>query len=99
MKHPRLFSKKQQQCIWARQNGRCGYCGCSMQDNQALYHHVLRYNDNGATNLENGVMLCEVCHVFVHHAGHYTTEIMLPRTEYKYANWQENKNYSLYLKN
>lgn len=89
-KHRRFFNRKQKQLIWLRQNGRCGYCGCSTDNTAECYHHVLRYSDNGATNLKNGVLLCEVCHEFVHHAGHFNTAILLPRSEFKYANWHYN---------
>ncbi len=88
MKHRRFFNQKQKQLIWLRQNGRCGYCGGSTDNSAECYHHVLRYSDNGATNLNNGVLLCDVCHEFVHDAGHFNTALLLPRSEFKYANWQ-----------
>ncbi len=99
MSHPRYFNQSQKQCISERQSGLCAYCRCPMINEEIeFYHHVLRWQDGGATNLENGVVLCEICHKFVHNAGHYQTEILLLRAEFKYANWKDNAQYALYLK-
>ncbi|NOQ35412.1 MAG: hypothetical protein GQ569_05890 [Methylococcaceae bacterium] len=98
MTHPRYFKDIQKLCIFERQRGQCGYCACSMTDeaDSGFYHHVLRHHDGGATNLENGVLLCGGCHLFVH-AGNTKIEVTMPRVKFKYANWEENPIYKLHL--
>jgi len=92
---PLNFNKKQDQFIIYRQDGRCGNCGVDLkkEEVEAIHlHHVLNKKDGGAGVVENGVILCSVCHLHVHD---YNTRksIYIPREQFKFANWERNVEY------
>ena len=56
------------------------------------YHHVLNCKDGGVAIVENGVMLCEVCHLHCHD-NDFKKPVLVFRSEFKYANWDKNSEY------
>jgi hypothetical protein len=59
----RLFTPAQRLALWARDQG-CRFPGCRSPWVQA--HHVVPWQDGGATNLANGLSLCGHDHQGVH---------------------------------
>jgi uncharacterized protein YukE len=93
MKKRDNFNNSQKTFIWNRQKGRCGSCGADLSDEVDIeYHHVLNCKDGGVAIVENGVMLCEACHLHCHD-NDFTKPISIFRSEFKYANWEENRYY------
>jgi len=87
------FNNSQKTFIWSRQKGICGICGADLSDEVDIeYHHVLNCKDGGMGIVENAVMLCEVCHLHCHD-NDFKKPVLVFRTEFKYANWEENSYY------
>ncbi|WP_062386867.1 HNH endonuclease signature motif containing protein [Demequina iriomotensis] len=59
----RLFTVPQRRAIAARDRG-CGKCG--LQPSMCHTHHVINWRHGGATDLENGLMLCAYHHHWLH---------------------------------
>lgn len=89
----RYYSPKQKVTLWWRQDGRCGLCGVDMNDSvdpRAEYHHVLRHADGGATSIDNGVMLCKLCHEQSHNIGRFKDSVSVSHSDFAYANFSAN---------
>jgi len=79
--------------MWNRQEGKCGCCGDDLKEEVDIeYHHILNYKDGGASIVENGVMLCEKCHLHCHNYD-FKKSVLIFRAEFGYANWDENQFY------
>jgi archaellum component FlaC len=90
MKKRNNFNDSQKTFIWNRQKGRCGSCGADLSNEVDIkYHHVLNCKDGGVAIVENGVMLCEICHLHSHD-NDFTKPVFVFRSEFKYANWKDN---------
>lgn len=57
----RAFSDKDKQQMYQRQNGDCNRCNKNFELSQMDADHVVPWSAGGATNLENGQMLCRRC--------------------------------------
>jgi len=87
------FNNSQKTFIWSRQKGLCGSCGADLSDEVDIeYHHVLNCKDGGVAIVENGVMLCEACHLHCHD-NDFKKALLVFRAEFKHANWEENSYY------
>ncbi len=87
------FNDSQKTFIYSRQKGLCGSCGDDLSDEANMeYHHVLNCKDGGAAIVENGVMLCPVCHQHSHY-NNFRASISVFRAEFEYANWVDNHYY------
>ena len=87
------FNNSQKTFIWSRQKGLCGSCGADFSREADIeYHHVLNCKDGGVAIVENGVMLCEACHLHCHD-NDFKKPVLVFRSEFKYANWEENSYY------
>ena len=59
---PRSFNKAQKEAMFARQKGRCMYCGKKEREYTYLdADHKTPYSQGGRTSLANGQMLCRPC--------------------------------------
>ncbi|EAW26820.1 hypothetical protein ATW7_09766 [Alteromonadales bacterium TW-7] len=81
------FSYKKGVFIWHRQNGRCGSCGKEIYAKEFAVHHVLNCKDGGKGHIDNGVLLCCECHDNVHSNARFRESILVPRSDFRYANW------------
>ncbi|MDE0546710.1 DUF222 domain-containing protein [Microbacterium sp. C7(2022)] len=62
----RLFTKAQKLFLVERDGG-CVNCG--LPPNMTKVHHIRYWSHGGATDISNGVLLCETCHHRVHDNG------------------------------
>ncbi|GAC67677.1 HNH endonuclease [Gordonia soli] len=62
----RLFTAAQRKAL-LRRDECCVKCGAPASWTQA--HHIVHWADGGATDLDNGCLLCTSCHDAVHNAG------------------------------
>ncbi|MGC4934102.1 HNH endonuclease, partial [Gordonia sp. DT30] len=62
----RLFTSAQRKALLIRDKC-CVKCGAPAARTQA--HHLAHWADGGATDLDNGCLLCTNCHDDVHHHG------------------------------
>ncbi|GAA2171805.1 HNH endonuclease signature motif containing protein [Agrococcus versicolor] len=61
----RLFSRSQRRAIIARDR-HCRAPGCTAPAGWCETHHVTRWADDGATDVDNGILLCRHHHTEVH---------------------------------
>jgi hypothetical protein len=64
------FSVAQRRALAVRDGG-CVWDGCTAPPGWCDAHHVREYNSNGgegATDIDNGVLLCEAHHILPHHS-------------------------------
>ncbi len=61
----RLFTIDQVRALWVRDGG-CTFPGCVMPPLYCDAHHLRHWADHGATNLDNGTLLCPRHHDIVH---------------------------------
>ena len=66
----RAFTKGQKRAIAARDRG-CINPGCSMPAHRTEAHHVDPWSQGGQTRVNNGALLCVICHT-AYHAGHFS---------------------------
>ena len=74
-----------------RRDGRCMVCGVYLDEDTINPHHITTRGAGGEDNLENGISLCQQCHVAVHN-GRYTPAalrwILWIHYSYEYEEWQ-----------
>lgn len=56
------FSKKQRIAIWTRAAGHCEGCAAKLKVGEGEYDHVIPFALTRDTSVENGQLLCKVCH-------------------------------------
>jgi 5-methylcytosine-specific restriction protein A len=56
------FSRKQRVEIRARANGHCEACGAVLKAHEGQYDHRVAQGYGGENTVENGQLLCNVCH-------------------------------------
>ncbi|MEB4614609.1 HNH endonuclease signature motif containing protein, partial [Leucobacter sp. M11] len=61
----RLFTKRQVLALRARDGG-CRWPGCRTAPKDCEAHHIVPWSQGGATDLDNGVLLCRFHHSLVH---------------------------------
>jgi hypothetical protein len=64
------FSTAQRRALAVRDGG-CTWDGCTAPPGWCDAHHLREYNSNGGqgtTDIDNGVVLCETQHTFLHHS-------------------------------
>lgn len=61
------FSAAQKEEIRRRDGERCVNCGAA---DDLRVHHVIRVDDGGTDDVENGATLCKSCHDELHSGGH-----------------------------
>ena len=50
------------QFVYARDGGKCQYCGCSVELNACHIHHALELSQGGSNHPSNLKTLCKGCH-------------------------------------
>ena len=67
----RLFSDDQKIMIFRRDNEKCKKCNVRLVfgDPNTHFHHKDRYIEGGKTEIENGLLICKVCHLKKIHGG------------------------------
>lgn len=63
----RLFSAAQKRAIAARDGG-CLWWGCYIAARSCDVHHVHEHSKGGATDVNNGILLCSAHHAYLHHS-------------------------------
>ena len=63
----RTWTTAQRRAIRARHNHRCAAAGCNRRITQI--HHIVWWDDDGDTAIDNGVPLCSYHHHLVHEGG------------------------------
>jgi hypothetical protein len=60
----RIFGPLEREIIWYRQSGKCAHPQCRMATplSEMHAHHVREHSQGGTTSLDNGVLVCRVCH-------------------------------------
>ncbi len=72
----RRFSKKQKKAIEARDGG-CAWPGCTARAAWTDVHHVAGWvSDHGASDVDNGVLLCPFHHHFLHASNAWEIEMV-----------------------
>jgi hypothetical protein len=66
-----VWTTAQRRAITVRDHGTCRWPGCHRRTCDA--HHVVHYEDGGATSVDNGCLLCPRHHTCVHEGGFTTT--------------------------
>jgi hypothetical protein len=61
----RLFSASQRRALAVRDGG-CVWVNCTAPPSWCHAHHVLEYSQGGATDIDNGVLLCPAHHHMLH---------------------------------
>lgn len=61
----RLFTPAQQRALWHRDR-QCTFPGCTMPPQWCDAHHVIPWEHGGPTDIDNGALLCQRHHTFVH---------------------------------
>lgn len=56
------FNKKQRIAIWTRAAGHCEGCTAKLKVGEGEYDHRIPYALTRDTSVENGQLLCKVCH-------------------------------------
>ena len=71
-------------------DGRCLVCGSWLDDSTINAHHVTTKGAGGSDQPENGISLCQACHVSVHN-GHITPAtlrwLLVLNYGYAYDDW------------
>lgn len=61
----RLFDKSQKRHLYIAADGKCEQCSAPLEDEWDA-HHVVRYADDGITEVTNALALCKACHRKIH---------------------------------
>jgi 5-methylcytosine-specific restriction protein A len=56
------FTRKQRLEIWQRADGRCEDCQAKLKTGEGEYDHRIAQGYGGENTIENGQLLCRVCH-------------------------------------
>jgi 5-methylcytosine-specific restriction endonuclease McrA len=56
------FTKKQRAEIWLRADGHCQGCKAKLKVGEGEYDHIIPFALTQDTSVENGQLLCRVCH-------------------------------------
>ena len=60
-----MFTKAQKRHLYIAAGGRCERCAEPLEDEWDA-HHVVRYADDGITEITNAEALCKACHRATH---------------------------------
>ena len=69
-----------------RQDGKCGLCGISLDDEWEEAHHIKPQALGIDDSVENCVVLCGNCHDRVHNDSKFNSKIVAPKDYYEYFN-------------
>ena len=75
----KMFNDQTQTEAWERQNGICGLCGKSLEEDVFHAHHIAK----NYQNKENCILLHIDCHYQAHNNGRYRDEV---RVAFPYYN-------------
>ena len=64
----RRFTPRQRRALVIRDGG-CGFPGCDRKPKWCDAHHLQPWEDDGPTDLDNGLLLCRRHHNLIHHTG------------------------------
>ena len=64
----RYFSRQQRRHLYVSVDGRCERCGLLLGVRWHA-HHIIRFADDGVTEITNGMALCQRCHIMEHRHG------------------------------
>lgn len=56
------FTRKQRLEMWTRANGCCEKCEAKLKAREGEYDHIIAQGYGGENTVENGQLLCRVCH-------------------------------------
>lgn len=56
------FTKKQRLSIWERAGGHCEKCKAKLKVGEGEYDHIIAFALTRDTSIDNGQLLCKVCH-------------------------------------
>lgn len=56
------FTRKQRIEIWTRSNGHCESCAMKLKAGEGEFDHITAQGYGGENTVENGQLLCRVCH-------------------------------------
>lgn len=56
------FTRKQRLEMWTRANGHCEKCAAKLKAREGEYDHRIAQGYGGENTVENGQLLCRVCH-------------------------------------
>ncbi|MGW5364811.1 DUF222 domain-containing protein [Actinopolymorpha pittospori] len=65
----RLFTSSQRHALAERDGYYCNFPGCRRPEKWTEAHHINHWIDGGATDLNNGVLLCQHHHTTIHTQG------------------------------
>ncbi|MGW5363547.1 DUF222 domain-containing protein [Actinopolymorpha pittospori] len=65
----RLFTSSQRHALAERDGYYCHFPGCRRPEKWTEAHHINHWVDGGATDLDNGVLLCQHHHTTIHTQG------------------------------
>jgi hypothetical protein len=74
-----------------KRDGRCMVCGKYLEDRTINPHHITTKGAGGDDQPENGISLCQACHVAVHNGQHSPASlrwILKFVYGYTYPSWQ-----------
>lgn len=63
----RLFTWRQKLSLLRAAGFKCQKCGVSVADSLWHAHHVKEHSNGGQTEIYNGMILCDSCHLEEHH--------------------------------
>ncbi len=69
------FANRAQRRALAARDGGCAFPGCNRVHQYCDAHHIRWWEDGGATDLDNLVLLCRFHHVLMH-SGHYCVDMV-----------------------
>lgn len=59
------FSAEQRDAIFLRDSERCQMPGCRSRGQRLDIHHIIAIRDGGETTVDNGIVLCQLCHASI----------------------------------
>ncbi len=64
----RLFNRKQRRALRVR-DGHCVFAGCTVGAEHCIAHHLVHWEHNGPTHIDNGALVCRFHHRLLHEGG------------------------------
>ena len=65
-KKKRPSTRLAKQILFSKYGKRCMICEREFEKKYLQYHHIVEFSKGGATDVENGAILCPNCHNMLH---------------------------------